>query len=175
MAALLSRISAITWQQIYSLVGRQPLGFFLVNLVVFLVIIASVIGLVRSLGGNRWQAWFSGLIFALSGPVIENTYTLSKAELMQMALLLASLLIFARLAHAQHPHEGRGPCGVPNRIHAPLRITFNSHLIPIRVYLRPHLHLRQVQVSAVSLFLVAHDVRPAIRVSQNWFHVIIFS
>jgi hypothetical protein len=93
---------------IYSLVGRSPFWFYMVNLAVFLVIIASVIGLVRSLGGSRGQAWFSGLIFALSGPVIENTYTLSKAELMQMALLLASLLLFARLVVKAKPWRSWG-------------------------------------------------------------------
>lgn len=93
---------------IFKVAGRNPFWFFLVNLVVFLVGIVCIIALVRSLGGSRWQAWFAGLIFALSGPVIENTYTLSKAEMLQMVLLLGSLLCFARLVIQPKPWKCYG-------------------------------------------------------------------
>ncbi len=93
---------------IFGLAGRDPFWYFLVNLVVFLITIIALMGLVRSLGGSSWQAWIAGLLFTVSGPVIENIYTLSKAEMIQMALMLIGLLFFARLTKQADPFKNLG-------------------------------------------------------------------
>ena len=82
---------------LYRIFGLHPLGFFLSNLVLFLLLIFSVIRLALSLGINRNAAWVVGLVFALAGPVMENVYTLCKLELLQVFLLL--LLIFCCRAY----------------------------------------------------------------------------
>ena len=39
------------------------------------------------------QAWLTGLVFALSTSVIENVYTLSKAENFQVLLMVSAILL----------------------------------------------------------------------------------
>ncbi len=93
---------------IFKLAGRNPFWFFLVNAVVFIAVIVLIIQLVRSLGGSPFQAGSAGLLFAISDPVIENVYTLSKAEMLQMLLMLAAILGFARLARQAQPWKSWG-------------------------------------------------------------------
>ena len=85
----------------YALFGDKPLGFFALNLVVFALTTAGTMGLVRLIGGSRLQAWASAMLFAFSGPVIENYYTLSKGEGLQLGMLCASLLLVI-LAGSEH-------------------------------------------------------------------------
>ncbi len=85
---------------LYRLFGLHPLGFFIGNLILFLVLIFGVIRLALALGINRKTAWLVGLVFALAGPVTENIYTLSKPELLQafwILLLLASCGTYLRI------------------------------------------------------------------------------
>ena len=51
--------------------------------------------LVLILGGSRLQAWVTGMLFALSGPVIENYYTLSKGEAQQLGWWCGAWLLMA--------------------------------------------------------------------------------
>ncbi len=96
---------------IYKLAGRNPFGFFMVNLVLFVVTILLVIALVTSLGGTRKQAFCAGLIFTLCDPVIENVFTLSKAEMLQMALMMGAILCFTRLVRLSRPWKHWGLIG----------------------------------------------------------------
>src|SRR5450759_505453 len=93
---------------IYKMAGSNPFWFYMVNLAVFVVTILAVIGLVSSLGGSRRQAWCAGLFFTLADPVIEAIYTLSKAEMLQMALMLSAILCFARLIRQPRPWKTWG-------------------------------------------------------------------
>lgn len=77
---------------LYRIFGLHPLGFFVSNLVLFLILIFCVIRLVLSLGITWKAAWVAGLVFALAGPVMENIYTLCKLELLQVFWIL--LLLF---------------------------------------------------------------------------------
>jgi hypothetical protein len=79
----------------YWLFGKSPFWYFIENLIVFIITTVILIGLVRKLGGSRSQAWLTGVLFVLSGPVIENYYTLSKPEEVQVAFLASSLLVIA--------------------------------------------------------------------------------
>lgn len=87
----------------YFLVGGHPFWYFLGNLFVFSATTFLLIRLVRTLGGSNLQAFFTGLVFTLSTSVIENVYTLSKAENLQVLLLLAAIslaVMAARLGKA---------------------------------------------------------------------------
>ena len=84
---------------VYRLSGMHPLGFFLANTLILAAIVAVLIVVARTLGLSRLQAWAAGLIFALAGPVIENFYTLSKAEPLQLLAISVGLLFAVMFAH----------------------------------------------------------------------------
>jgi hypothetical protein len=79
------------WGGLYAAAGLRPGAFFLANAAVFSATIAALVALVRRLGGTRRQAWLTGVLMAVSGPAIENYYTLSKGEPLQLLLVLGSL------------------------------------------------------------------------------------
>jgi len=78
---------------LYCIGGDSAFVYFLGNCILLMASTAFIIFLVRRWGGTRVQAAFSGLFFALSGPVIEAFYTLSKPEPLQVALLLAAIAL----------------------------------------------------------------------------------
>jgi hypothetical protein len=84
----------------YLLVGAQPFWFFLGNLIVFSTTTFLLIYLVQSLGGTKLQAFLSGFVFVLSTSVIENVYTLSKAENFQVMLMVSALCLAVLAARA---------------------------------------------------------------------------
>ena len=97
--AVRGRFRPIYWVQyahINALTGAQPAWFFLWNTVLFMTVIALTVHIVRRMGGSNFQAATTGVLLALAGPLVENTYTLSKPELLQMLLLLAALTPFTR-------------------------------------------------------------------------------
>ncbi len=76
---------------LYRLADAHPLGWFVGNLV--LLGLAGVL-LARWAGRRSGQpvlGWLAAGLFVLSGPVIENVYTLSKSELLQVVLILGGL------------------------------------------------------------------------------------
>ncbi len=77
---------------LYWVGGPNPLVFLLGNLTLFMLLVLAVIGLARGLGFSRLGAGVAGAALALSGPVLENVYTLSKPELQQALWLAAALL-----------------------------------------------------------------------------------
>lgn len=83
----------VWWGGLYAAAGLRPGAFYLANAAVFCATIAALIALVRRLGGSRRQAWLTGVLLAISGPAIENYYTLSKGEPLQLLLILVSLHI----------------------------------------------------------------------------------
>lgn len=92
------RMRPVYWIQyafIYGIIGADPQWFFLWNTILFATLVCEVILLVRKMGGSRGQAWASGFLLALSGPIVENIYTLSKPELLQSTLMVAAILLFA--------------------------------------------------------------------------------
>ena len=97
--AVRGRFRPIYWIQyahIYSLVGTDPTWYFLWNTVLFATIIGLTIHIIRRVGGSNFQAATTGIILVLAGPLIENIYTLSKPELLQILLLLAAVMPFTR-------------------------------------------------------------------------------
>jgi hypothetical protein len=86
----------LTRAAVFGLVGPRPLAFFVVNVLVFSVLLA-VLGRVIVLGGGGWPHVCVALIlFAVSGPAVESFYTLSKAEPLQLMWIGVSLLATMR-------------------------------------------------------------------------------
>ena len=81
----------------YLLVGGHPFWYFLGNLIVFSATTFLLIHLVVDVGGTKLQALLTGFIFVFSTSLIENVYTLSKAENFQLLLMVSaiSLVILA--------------------------------------------------------------------------------
>ena len=89
---------------LYVLAGDDPFWFFVGNTILLCATVAAVIALAGRLSSDGRVAWVAGTLFILSGPVIENAYTLSKPELQQILWILLSLW----LAHAAEKSEGPG-------------------------------------------------------------------
>ncbi len=77
---------------IYLLAGQNAGAFFAGNALLFAGATAALIRLVRIRGGSRLEAGLVGTTFALASPAIEATYTLSKAETLQVVFLALALV-----------------------------------------------------------------------------------
>jgi hypothetical protein len=89
------RFRPIYWLYFSSLnwiFGDNPFWFFLGNTTLLILATWLLMVFTQMVTGRRVQAWIAGLFFVLSGPVIENYYTLSKGEPLQVVLLLLSML-----------------------------------------------------------------------------------
>lgn len=82
---------------LYAVSGPNPLGFFLGNLFLFVLTTACLMIFVRLGGGSRLHAWLAGMLFSLSGPIVESFYTLSKSEPLQVLFILISMMSAALL------------------------------------------------------------------------------
>lgn len=76
----------------YFVVGEQPIWFFLMNAFVLCLTIIAMIAFLQKLSVKPWQTWLAGIFFVLSGAIIENFYTLSKGEWLQVMFIAMSLL-----------------------------------------------------------------------------------
>ena len=97
----------LTYSAIWSLVGTRALAFFAVNVLVLASLLAMLGHLVRLAGGTRVAVMIAAVAFALSGPVVESFYTLSKAEPLQLAWVALSLLCTAAAAGDTRRFIGR--------------------------------------------------------------------
>ena len=91
---------------LYRLSGMNALGFFIGNTLILAGTVAALIALARLTGLSRLQAWLAGMFFLLSGPVVENFYTLSKAEPLQLLAISVALVLGAQSARIRH-HLGQ--------------------------------------------------------------------
>lgn len=87
---------------LYGLAGEHPLGWFLANLALLVIICLLLWQWIAQRSGNGRLGLLAAVFFALSGPVVENFYTLSKGEPLQLLFTLGALVILA------HPSERRG-------------------------------------------------------------------
>ena len=85
----------------YLIAGPNPLAFYLEIYLVLAIIIADLIYIVHSSGGNKAQACATALFFVLSGPAVENSYTLSKPESFQVQWLVLSLVLITVYGRAK--------------------------------------------------------------------------
>jgi branched-subunit amino acid transport protein len=91
----------LSYALIYLLGGESPFWSFIAMTLIFFGITISLIYLVYNLTSSKQQAWMAGMLFALSGPIIESFYTLSKAEPLQTIWIILSLLLMGLYTRAQ--------------------------------------------------------------------------
>lgn len=84
------------YMAIYVVAGQRPVWFFVANAGCLFVLLVGVYGYMRRMGGKPLHAWFIAMLVLLSGPMVENAYTLSKPEL-QQAVWMILLLLTTRL------------------------------------------------------------------------------
>ncbi len=80
----------------YAIAGLNPLAYFIIDCMIFILITTSIIFLVHRLSRNNGAAWCSGMLFVLSSPIIENFYTAYKQEALQIALLMGAILLIGQ-------------------------------------------------------------------------------
>jgi hypothetical protein len=97
----------LVYSAIFGIVGVHPLPFFAINVVLLAALLALLARFVRVSGGTPPQAVVALVLLALSGPVVEAFYTLSKAEPLQMTWIAASVLATAASVSAS-PAGRRG-------------------------------------------------------------------
>ncbi len=88
---------------IYALAGPNPVWFFMGHLVILLITLLEIRLLMKSLGAREGQILLTSLAFLFSIPIIENFYTLSKGETLQLVFLLGALLGLEKLKQATQP------------------------------------------------------------------------
>lgn len=81
---------------LHRLAGPSPFWFFVGNAVLFGLTAAALISVVRNGGAAIRRPLIAGLLFVLSGPVVESYMTLSKPEPLQLALIAGSVLLIFR-------------------------------------------------------------------------------
>lgn len=103
-----SRFRPIYWLSFaafYLSVGESVFWYFLLNTVVLCVTTVALMTFSRRSGLTPGQAWMSGILFVLSGSVIENFYTLSKGEWLQVMFIALSLIVIT--AYTAAPSKKR--------------------------------------------------------------------
>ncbi len=78
--------------------GQNALGFFISNLLLFLLIVAAILLLLNKLGFSRVMSVIAACLFSISVPVAENFYTLTKSEPQQLLWAIISLICLCFLS-----------------------------------------------------------------------------
>ncbi len=81
------------WSLPYLLAGPNPFWYFVANLASLITLVSCVFMLGRSVGMRVLPSWLAAVTFLLTGPVVENFYTLSKGEPLQLILILMALIL----------------------------------------------------------------------------------
>ena len=81
------------WFFVDVLANQDPMWFYILQTVLLIFLVAALILLMYVATKNTWLAWLTGVLFVLSGPIIETFYTLSKSEHLALLLLIISLII----------------------------------------------------------------------------------
>jgi len=81
---------------IYSIAGYHPFWFFIGQLFIFYILLYELWLILKDLGFSDPQILVTSLSFILSMPIIENFYTLSKGEPLQLVFILAAIILSLR-------------------------------------------------------------------------------
>lgn len=81
----------------YAIAGMNPLAYFIINTIILILVTCSLIFLIHRQSQKKMIAWWSGILFVLSSPVIENFYTVYKQEPTQVALILGAVLLTGQI------------------------------------------------------------------------------
>jgi len=77
---------------LYLIAGYHPFWYFLGNLALLFVLLIEIRHLLRRSGAAEWQILLTSCVFILSMPIIQNFYTLSKGEPLQLVLIMGALI-----------------------------------------------------------------------------------
>ena len=77
---------------IYSIAGYHPFWFFLGHLIIFYILLYELRLILKNMGFKDLQILITSLIFILTMPIIENFYTLSKGEPLQLVFISAAVI-----------------------------------------------------------------------------------
>ena len=83
---------------IYLLAGMNPFWFYVGHLALFLILLLQIRLIMKTLEATHLQIFITSLAFILAMPIIENFYTLSKGEPLQLVFLLAAVLTLLKPA-----------------------------------------------------------------------------
>lgn len=86
----------------YKLAGPDSFWFFFGQLLLLLTIIIEIHCLMKQKRIDDWQILITSLVFILSIPIIENFFTLSKGEPLQLIFLLLVLISFEKVNNSQN-------------------------------------------------------------------------
>jgi hypothetical protein len=87
---------------VYGLAGQRPFWFFFYNTLLLAAIALLIMHLMRRHAARKVQACLAGVLFVLSGPVIESFYTLTKIEPLQVLLILSAIALALRAADSRN-------------------------------------------------------------------------
>ena len=90
---------------IYVLAGANPFWFFFGQLILFMSILLLIQSIMRKMQANEWEILLTSSLFIFSVPIIENFYTLSKSEPLQLTFLLLSIFSFEGMKKASGTKE----------------------------------------------------------------------
>ena len=78
---------------IYFFAGYRPFWFFIGHLLIFFILLYELRLILKDMGFSDLQILITSLIFILTMPIIENFYTLSKGEPLQLLFILAAVIV----------------------------------------------------------------------------------
>ena len=87
---------------IYALAGQKPFWFFIGHLIIFQFIIVEIRLLMKQMKATNWQIFTTSMVFIFSMPIVENFYTFSKGEPLQLIFTLASVIF---LGYLKNPRQ----------------------------------------------------------------------
>jgi len=81
---------------IYLVAGYRPFWFFIGHLLLFYILLLELRLILNEMGFSDLQVLITSLIFVLTMPIIENFYTLSKGEPLQLVFILGAVILSYR-------------------------------------------------------------------------------
>jgi hypothetical protein len=91
----------IFWALPYLITGPSPFWYFVANLASLIALVSCIFLLGRALRMGSSSIWLAAIIFLLTGPVVENFYTLSKGEPLQLILIVLAMSLPFRAVGAR--------------------------------------------------------------------------
>jgi len=89
---------------IFAVAGNHPFWFFIGNLFIFYILLYEIRLILKDIGLSDSLIAVTSLLFVFSMPIIENFYTLSKGEPLQLVFILAAM-IFSTKRKEQHKYD----------------------------------------------------------------------
>ena len=86
---------------LFKLFRTNPSGYFLVNFIVFALLLVGVIKLLIHRSSSKSAILIACVLFIFSGPITESYYTLSKYEIFQLVFIVYAILLYQLIAESR--------------------------------------------------------------------------